>query len=84
MRAATTIVPDPEVVTVLLDAKVPLREVVPASTVPPEAVTVTDMLGDMPDTVTVLDVYTVDKLASVTSVNEKAFGVVSAAWVVTE
>jgi hypothetical protein len=55
--AAITIVPVPEVVTFFDAANVPDNADVPASTVPPDASTVTLTLGSNPDTVTVFDVH---------------------------
>ena len=54
--AATTKVPVADVVTVLEEAKVPLSDEVPASTVPFDTVIVNEVDGSKPVTVTVFDV----------------------------
>ena len=83
-RAATTMVPDAEEVTVLVVAKVPLSEVVPASTVAPapDTETLTVIPGSIPVTVTVFEVYCVLKDAFETSVKLKVLGTSSCARVV--
>jgi hypothetical protein len=81
-RAATTKVPVPLVATLFDEANVPLNEVVPASTVPPDADTVIVKLGSKPVTVTVPEVVAVLSSTPFALVNEKLFGIVSAALVV--